>query len=52
MKVLYFDGEPTKYGGFISESINVPSGHYYITIEFKGTANFRTGGYIGYVRSN
>ena len=32
--------------------INSPSGNYYITVEFKGTLNKRTGGYIGFIRSD
>ena len=51
--VLYFGGVPTKYSGVVtSEWITSPSGHYYISVEYKGTENMRTGAYLGFIRSD
>ena len=49
--MLYFDGEPTHYSGYVSkETIKSDEAHYWITFWFKGTADKRTGGYFGYTR--
>ena len=48
-----FSGAATQNAGIItSEWIESNSGNYYIRVEFNGTANKRTGGYIGYIRSD
>ena len=39
-------------GVITTDWILSPSRNYYIVVEFKGTLNKRTGGYIGYVRDD
>ena len=43
----------SKYSGIITKNwILSTTGAYYITIYFKGDAGKRTGGYLGYMRSD
>jgi len=53
--VLHYEkfGDGTKYAGVITkEWVASPSGEYWITVEFKGTADKRTGAFVGYTRSD